>query len=112
MELQPTFYSVGHEIRLSGGEITLLKALGLSGTPMQGRLLLARLGEVEEREFLDTLDGLMKMDYVLGSKVNVTKMEDVERTIFRVNSIHAGDLRDAIRPGKKDDERSRRQRRR
>lgn len=100
------------EIHLSGGEITILKALGLSGTPMAGRLLLAKLGEVEEREFLDTLEGLMTMDYIVSSKVNVMKMEDVERSIFRVNSTYADDLRDAMRPGRRGDEDRERRRRR
>lgn len=102
---------MGREIHLSGGEITLLKALGGSGTPMQGRLLLGRLGEVEEREFLETLDGLIKLDYVVASKVNVMKMDDVERAFFRVNSTYTDDLRDAMRPGRKEDDKARRRRR-
>ncbi|MEP6602796.1 MAG: hypothetical protein ABJB69_02495 [Spartobacteria bacterium] len=100
------------EINLSGGEITLLKALGTSGTPMAERLLLARLGEVDEREFLDTLEGLMSLDYVVSSKVNVMKMEDVERSIFRVNSTYGEDLRQAMKPGRRDDEDRERRRRR
>jgi hypothetical protein len=103
---------VRREIHLSGGEITLLKALGLSGTPLAGHLLLARLGERDEQELLDTMEGLMEMDYVVSSKVNVSKMEDVERSIFRVNSSYADDLREAMRPGRRDDDRANRLRRR
>jgi hypothetical protein len=104
-------FNVRREIHLSGGEITFLKALGLSGTPLQGRLFLARLGEVDENELLETLKGLMELDYVVSSKVNVQKMEDVERSIFRVNSSYSDDLREAMRPGRTDDKGARRRRR-
>jgi hypothetical protein len=101
------------DINLTGSEITLLKALGVSGTPMPGHLLLARLGEVDEQELFDTLKGLMDLDYIVSSKVNIMKMQDVERSIFRVNSVYAEQLRDAMRPGRRDeDDRGRRQRRR
>ena len=100
------------EIHLSGGEITILKALGLSGTPLSGNLLLTRLGETDERELMETITSLIDMDYVVASKVNVMKIEDVQRSVFRVNSTYADDLRDAMHPGRKNEERSRRQRRR
>ena len=32
------------EINLSGGEITLLKTMGLSGTPVYGKPLIQRIG--------------------------------------------------------------------
>jgi hypothetical protein len=100
------------EIKLDGGEITILKTIGLSGAPIYGKLLLDRIGEVQEAEFIDTLAGLISLDYVLSSKVNVRSLEDVERSFFRVNSSFAHDLRDAIRPGKRrEDDRARRRRR-
>jgi hypothetical protein len=73
------------EINLSGGEITLLKTMGLSGTLIYGKLLVERIGEMEEAEFLDGLGGLVSLEYVLSDKVNVRTMEDMERTVFRVN---------------------------
>ena len=101
------------EINLSGGEITLLKTLGLSGTPMPGKQLLEHIGEMETAEFLDELNGLIMQGYVLSSKVNISSKEDVERGFFRVNASYARDLRDAISPGRKrDEDRSRRRRRR
>jgi hypothetical protein len=100
------------EIKLDGGEITILKTIGLSGAPIYGKLFLDRIGEVQEAEFIDTLAGLISLDYVLSSKVNVRSLEDVERSFFRVNSSFAHDLRDAIRPGKRrEDDRARRRRR-
>ena len=46
------------EISLNGGEISILKTLGLSGTTMSGAQLVDRLEAMEGAEFLDTLDGL------------------------------------------------------
>ena len=100
------------EINLDGGEITILKTIGLSGTPIYGKMLIERIGEVEAVEFVDTLDGLLTLGYVLSSKVNVRTMEEVERSFFRVNSAYAHELRDAIRPGKRrEDDHARRRRR-
>ena len=64
------------EINLNGGEITLLKTLGLSGTPTYGKLLVEHIGDMEQAEFLDELTGLIELGYVLSDKVNVRTMED------------------------------------
>jgi hypothetical protein len=99
------------EINLSGGEISLLKTMGLSGTPVYGKLLLDKVGDMEAAEFLDELNGLVDLGYVLSDKVNLRTMEDVERTIFRVNASYARDLRDAIQPGRRREKEQRRRRR-
>ena len=100
------------QINLSGGEISILKALGLSGTPVQGKILAQRVEDMEPAEFVDALDGLMTVGYVVSSKVNIENMEDVERSFFRVNASYARDLRDAIRPGRRREEDHGRRRRR
>lgn len=100
------------EINLSGGEITLLKTMGLSGTPVYGKLLVEHVGEMAEAEFLDELDGLISLGYVLSDKVNVRTMEDVERAVFRVNASYARDLKEAITPGRRRDREQQRRRRR
>src|SRR5205807_6636634 len=78
------------EINLSGGEITLLKTMGLSGTPTPGKELVKRIGEMETAEFLDALNGLISVGYVLSNKVTIGSMEDVERDrkSTRLNSSH------------------------
>lgn len=101
-----------NEIKLSGGEITMLKALGLSGSPVYGKLLRDRMKELPSAEFLDTLSGLVVTGYVLSSKVNIVKMEEVERSSFRVNPSYTRDLRTAIRPNSGRTEDRGRQRRR
>jgi len=98
------------EINLSGGEITLLKSLGLSGTPTIGRLLVEQIGDMEQAQFLDELTGLISLGYVLSDKVNIRTIEDVERAIFRVNASYARDLKDALHPGRREPERRRRRR--
>ena len=99
------------ELNLSGGEIAVLKVLGLSGTTLSGKLLIERIGEMETAEFLDTLSGLISLGYVLCDSVNLRTAEDVERADFRVNASYARDLRDAIRPGRRREEERRRRRR-
>ena len=59
---------VGREIQLSGGEITILKAIGLSGTTVPGKFLIDKIEEVEAGEFIDTLGGLLAMGYLLATK--------------------------------------------
>ena len=99
------------EIHLSGGEITLLKTLGLSGAPTYGKLLMEKIGEMEQAEFLDELDGLISQGYILSDKVSVRTMEDVERAVFRVNASYARELKDALNPGRRREPERRRRRR-
>ncbi len=99
------------ELNLNGGEIALLKTMGLSGAPIFGKLLIERVGEMETAEFLDTLEGLISLGYVLSDKVRLHTMEDVERAVFRVNASYARELRDAIRPGQRREQERRRRRR-
>jgi hypothetical protein len=99
------------EIHLSGGEITLLKTLGLSGAPTYGKLLVEKIGDLEEAEFIDELDGLISQGYILADKVNVRTMEDVERAVFRVNASYARDLKDALNPSRRHEPERRRRRR-
>jgi hypothetical protein len=102
--------SVQREIKLDGGEITIIKALGFSGG-LNGRILMDRIGEMEFAELADALSGLMTQGYVLSTKVNVQNKEDMERAGFRVNPSYSRDLRDALRPaGRRKEERQRRSR--
>jgi hypothetical protein len=103
---------VQREIKLDGGEITVLKTLGLSGAQMYGKLLIDRLKDMETAEFIDTLNGLLSLGYILSNKVNLRMREDVERAFFRVNSAYAHDLRDALNPGRKREQDQTRRRRR
>jgi hypothetical protein len=78
-----------------------LKKIGLSGAPLFGKLLIDRIEEMETGEFLDTLMGLIDLNYVLSNKVNVRLMADVEKAFFRVNPTYTKDLQDAVNPSRK-----------
>jgi hypothetical protein len=104
------------EITLDGGEITLLKRIGLSGAQIYGRLLVDELEDEEIAMFLDTLIGLLDQGYILTNKVNIRLIEDVERAFFRINPAFAPALRDAVSPARRRErerqrERTRRRRR-
>ena len=103
---------MGHEIQLNGGEIAILKAIGLSGSAMGGKFLLDRIEEVEAGEFIDTLGGLVAMGYLLATKVNIRTLEDVEHASFRVNPSYAHDLKDALDPARRRAAEKQRRRRR
>lgn len=92
---------MGREIKLDGGEISVLKKIGLSGAPLFGKLLIDRIEEMETGEFLDTLMGLIDLGYVLSNKVNIRLMADVEKAFFRVNPAFTKDLQDAVNPSRK-----------
>ncbi len=100
------------DISLNGGEISLLKTLGLSGGTVAGRQLAERMDDMEGAEFLDTLGGLMTMGYVVCNKVNVRTMEAVGSATFRVNPAFARDLKDAVYPSRKANEKTGRRQRR
>jgi len=100
-------------IKLDGGEITLLKTLGLSGSQVHGKVLLERMEDMETAEILDTLSGLIELGYVVSSKVSFRTREDVERGLFRVNPSYSRDLKDALNPtAARDERRATRERRR
>jgi hypothetical protein len=92
---------MGREIKLDGGEISILKKIGLSGSPLFGKLLIDRIEEMETGEFLDTLIGLIDLNYVISNKVNIRLIEDVEKAFFRVNPALSKDLQDAVNPSRK-----------
>jgi hypothetical protein len=98
------------EITLSGGEITLLKTIGLGGGSMAGALLVQRMDQLETAELLDTIEGLMSQDYLLCDRVNVRTIDDVKSANFRVNPMHARELRDAVYPSRNKPEPRRRRR--
>jgi len=104
---------MGRDIRLDGGEISILKKIGLSGAPLYGKLLIDRIEEMETGEFLDSLAGLIDQNYVVSNKVNIRLIEDVEKAFFRVNPAFSKDLQDAVNPSRKRErERAERLRRR
>ncbi len=91
------------EINLNGGEISILKTLGLGGGSVAGKQLVERMEDMDGAEFLDTLGGLMSLDYVLSNKVNIRTMEAVQSASFRVNPAQAKELKGAVYPSRNRD---------
>jgi len=99
------------EIHLDGAEITVLKAMGLGGSAMDGETLVERIRGLEEAELLDTLRGLIMLGYVNSDKRSLHTLNDVKIANFHVNSGYSRELREAIDPRKRPQKRSRRVRR-
>ena len=97
-------------IHLSGGEVSILKAIGLSAQPIHGRQLLERVGEMEPTEVVDDLNGLVMLGYVVSDKTSIRNVDEVEQTVFHVNANYVRDLREAITPVRHEPERRRRRR--
>ncbi len=89
----------GREINLDGGEISVLKALGVGSGEMNGEDLMTRLGgDLVPAELIETLKGLMAVGYVEADKNAFYKAEDLKAIHFRVNSGYSKDLKEAINP--------------
>ena len=81
------------------------------GRTRMGSQLVDRTEEMESAEFLDTLTGLIALDYVVANRVNIRTMESVKAASFRINATLSRELREAIYPsrqGKPDTGRRRR----
>jgi hypothetical protein len=87
------------EINLDGGEISIIKALGLSSGEVLGEDLIDKVStDLAPAEVIDTIKGLMSMGYVDADKSGFYKVEDLKGIYFRVNSGYAKDLKDALNP--------------
>ncbi len=93
---------MARDISLSGGDISILKALGLSGGQVGGRALMERLGGMETAEIIDALDSLIMMDYVQSDTEKIRSVGDLQVAKFNVNTAVLRDLRDAMTPQKKE----------
>jgi hypothetical protein len=99
------------DVNLDGGEISVIKALGFSGTNMTGKQLRVSVIGFEYAELVDTLEGLMMMGYVWSDKSSFPEEDDFDRAQFCVNSGYVKELREAIDPKRQKPEKGRRRRR-
>ena len=87
-----------NEINLDGTEVSMLKALGLTGGEITGAELMERMPDLLEVEIIDTVKGLITMGYVVADKRSFYDKEGLEQTKFHVNSGYSRDLKDAMNP--------------
>jgi hypothetical protein len=99
------------EIQLDGGEVSMVKAIGVGGGTMSGDELVERVVGMESAEFIDTLQGLIMMGYVNSDRQSFHSLDDVKSAHFHVNSGYAKALREAVDPRFKPEKKSRRVRR-
>jgi hypothetical protein len=100
------------EIHLDGAEVTVLKAIGLGGTSVDGETLIERVKGLAEAEIMDTLRGLILLGYLDCDKRSLYNLKDVEISNFHVNSGYSKDLKEALNPqARRQPKRSRRVRR-
>jgi hypothetical protein len=99
------------DINLDGGEISILKALGLGGTEVEGEVLLERVPQLEAAEVIDVLQGLTSLGFVDADNAAFHSLEEMKKVKFRVNSGYSKDLREALDPKAGEKPKSRRVRR-
>ena len=93
---------MSRDLNLDGGEISVLKALGIGGSGLSGEDLLARVADLEIAELIDTLQGLMMMGYVTADKQSFHSREELSKLHFQVNSGYSKDLKEAVDPSTRD----------
>ena len=85
-------------VSLDGGEISIIKALGLSGNDCAGDTLMERISDLGTAELIDSLQGLVAIGYVVADKNSFHSAEEFKKTNFHVNSGYAHELKDALDP--------------
>lgn len=96
------------KINLDGGEISIIRALGFSGTQMLGRDLKGRAGGMSDGDLADCLSTLISLGYVTSTP-DLDAGEEIDKVAFAVNSGYAKALREAIEPEERPTKRVRRQ---
>jgi hypothetical protein len=86
------------EINLDGMEVSILKALGLSGNETQGEDLLLKVSDVEIAALIDIMGGLIALGYVDCDFPSISNSEAFKKARFRVNSGYSHDLKEALDP--------------
>ncbi len=86
------------ELNLDGGEISIIKAMGLGGTEMSGAQLLLKVSDLLDAELIDCLHGLISQGYVISDTASFKTLDDLKRASFHVNSGYSKDLKEALDP--------------
>lgn len=89
---------MAREITLDGAEITIIKALGLSGGEISGEALLNKIPTQGSADLASVLKDLLMVGYVDADRTSFYSDEEFKKTNFHVNPGYAKELRDAIDP--------------
>ncbi len=88
--------TMGREIQLDGTETSVVKAIGIGSSEVDGETLIERCQDLDIAELIDAVRGLIMQGFVeadSSSFYNAKEMADVN---FRVNTGYAKDLKEAI----------------
>ena len=96
------------KINLDGGEISIIRALGFSGSPMQGRDLKGRIGRMSDSDLADCLKMMIALGYISATP-ELDDAKDLDKAAFTVNSGYARALKEAMEPTQETNKRVRRQ---
>jgi len=86
------------DIYLDGGEVAIVKAIGLGGTVATGEMILDRAKNLDIYEAMDVLKGLMLIGYVISDRDSFRDNDDFREAEFHLNSGYTKALRNAIDP--------------
>jgi hypothetical protein len=89
---------MANELNLDGAEITVIKALGLTGGEISGEELMTRVPGMNPYDLIDVLKGLIMVGYVEADKRSFYNAEELKDVHFSVNSGYQRDLREALDP--------------
>lgn len=87
------------EINLDGGEVSIIKALGLGSTEVLGEDLIEKVSsDLMPAEIIDCVKGLIAQGLVEADKTSFYSLNEFKPIYFRVNSGYSKELRDALNP--------------
>ena len=99
---------MGHGINLSGGDISMIKAIGLAGSAVSGETLMQRCVGMGDAEVIESLKDLIAIGYVVADNETFHSGSDIAKIQFRVNTSYSRDLKEALDPQPKKVERRQR----
>lgn len=85
-------------INLDGGEISIIKAIGMSSGEVSGAQIAEYVPDMIGAELLDAMKGLVMLGYVVTDSPSFNKMAEFEKATFHVNSGYSRDLKEAMDP--------------
>ncbi len=88
----------GRDLNLDGGEISIIKALGVGGGEITGEDLMKRVQDLEGAELVDTLKGLIAQGFVDAEKTGFYSAEEMAKLHFQVNTGYMKELKEALDP--------------
>lgn len=86
------------DIFLDGGETAIVKAIGLSGSVVNGEMILDRAKSMDIREVIDVIQCLMSTGYVICDHDTFKDSDAFRKAEFHINSGYSKELKQALDP--------------